>query len=210
MLCRNVYSLAVKLGASLKIPCNVRELCSVKTQHIGKLCSVSPSRKTYGQSFITTTTNAKIFYRRFVVTTCQNCRKHDDFRRGKRNVQQVNTYSLVNNVMRKRNCIKTCKIYWRYFQYFNWKMFNLKLSLTFCVISLLEGNYSDCAKSSNSQSNCFYTISRLHGDTWAFRNSSWVVCCCWHHWPCKYTIFRWLEVLAGFWTWDLCTFSQEL
>lgn len=91
MLCRNVYSLAVKLGASLKIPCNVRELCSVKTQHIGKLCSVSPSRQTYEQSFITTTTNAKIFYRRIVLTTCQNCRKHDDFRRGKGNVQQVNT-----------------------------------------------------------------------------------------------------------------------
>lgn len=111
MLCRNVYSLAVKLGASLKIPCNVRELCSVKTQHIGTLCSVSPSRQTYGHFFITTTTNAKIFYPRFVLTTCQNCRKHDDIRRVKGNVQQVNTYTLVNNVMRKRNCIKTYKIY---------------------------------------------------------------------------------------------------
>lgn len=107
MLCRNVYSLAVKLGASLKIPCNVRELCSVKTQHIGKLCSVSPSRQTYGQSFITTTTNAKIFYRSFVLTTCQNCRKHDDFRRGKGNVQQKENILTVPNLLTASRIVST-------------------------------------------------------------------------------------------------------
>lgn len=106
MLCRNVYSLAVKLGASLKIPCNVRELCSVKTQHIGTLCSVSPSRQTYGQSFITTTTNAKIFYRRFVLTTCQNCRKHD-FRRGKGNVQQKENILTVPNLLTASRIVST-------------------------------------------------------------------------------------------------------
>lgn len=107
MLCRNVYSLTVKLGASLKIPCNVRELCSVKTQHIGKLCSVSPSRQTYGQSFITTTTNAKIFYRSFVLTTCQNCRKHDDFRRGKGNVQQKENILTVPNLLTASRIVST-------------------------------------------------------------------------------------------------------
>lgn len=107
MLCRNVYSLAVKLGASLKIPCNVRELCSVKTQHIGKLCSVRPSRQTYGQSFITTTTNAKIFYRHFVLTTCQNCRKHDDFRRGKGNVQQKENILTVPNLLTASRIVST-------------------------------------------------------------------------------------------------------
>lgn len=107
MLCRNVYSLTVKLGASLKIPCNVRELCSVKTQHIGTLCSVSPSRQTYGQSFITTTTNAKIFYRRFVLTTCQNCRKHDDFRRGKGNVQQKENILTVPNLLTASRIVST-------------------------------------------------------------------------------------------------------
>lgn len=107
MLCRNVYSLTVKLCASLKIPCNVRELCSVKTQHIGKLCSVSPSRQTYGQSFITTTTNAKIFYRRFVLTTCQNCRKHDDVKRGKGNVQQKENILTVPNLLTASRIVST-------------------------------------------------------------------------------------------------------
>lgn len=120
MLCRNVYSLTVKLSARLKIPCNVREFCSVKKLNIGTLSSFSPYHQEYRHSFISTTTDAKIFYRRIILSTCQNCRKHDDVRRRKGNVQQVNTYSSVNNVMRNRNLKKkkTYKTYQQY-HYFN-------------------------------------------------------------------------------------------
>lgn len=120
MLCRNVYSLTVKLSARLKIPCNVREFCSVKKQHIGTLSSFSPCLQTYRQSFITTTTDAKIFYRRFILSTCQNCRKHDDVKRRKGSVQQVHTYCSVIYVMTKRNWIKAYKIYLQYYQFINW------------------------------------------------------------------------------------------
>lgn len=107
MLCRNVYSLTVKLSARLKIPCNVREFCSVKKLNIGTLSSFSPYHQEYRHSFISTTTDAKIFYRRIILSTCQNCRKHDDVRRGKGNVQQKENIMTVPNLLTASRIIST-------------------------------------------------------------------------------------------------------
>lgn len=107
MLCRNVYSLTVKLVARLKIPCNVREYGSFKRQDIGIFSSFSPYHQTYRQSFIATSADARVFYRRFILSTCQNCQKHDDVGRKKGNVHQKENIMTVPNLLTASRIVST-------------------------------------------------------------------------------------------------------